>query len=149
MVKPVAIVTKGDETKRYPIDMDRDALAELEAWVNEHKSHAVDVEIGDGYSAAFWEVLLRTSRIKVRAIDWGPTDTTKHEGVVYACVEDPDDPDDPDGPGLKATILAAIDHARRLEAAGPDAFGLFHDRIHRDPGRARAAPAVRSKARRQ
>lgn len=32
---------------------------------------------------------------------------------------------------------------------GSDVFGLLHDRIHRDPGRARPAPTVRSKARRQ
>lgn len=27
---------------------------------------------------------------------------------------------------------------------GSDVFGLFYDRIHRDPGRARPAPTVRS-----
>lgn len=26
---------------------------------------------------------------------------------------------------------------------GSDVFGLFHDRVHRDPGRARPAPTVR------
>lgn len=148
-MKPVAIVTENGETKSYPIDMDRDALAELEAWVSEHKAHSVDIMIDDGYGATHWEVLLHFGGgEQVRALDWGPADTTKHVGVVYACVEDPDDPEADDPPGLKATILAAIDHARRLQATGADAFGLLHDRIHRDPGRARAAPTVRSKARR-
>lgn len=149
MTKHVAIVTENGETKRYPIDMERDALAELEAWNDEHKRRHVDISRDDGYGATYWEVTLHGVGTRtVRAIDWGPTDTTKHVGVVYACVEDPDDPDDADGPGLKATILAAIDHARRLEPATADAFGLFHDCVHRDPGRARPAPTMRSKARR-
>lgn len=101
----------------HGVDMSRDAMAELEAWVMAHKAHSVVIGHDDGYGASAWNVALSHRGLEpVRAAEWwgyDPKEPPGNPAYLYACFDRLPDDDFDDQVGLKATILAAVDEARR------------------------------------
>jgi hypothetical protein len=95
------------------------ALEELEMWKSEHKSHAVEISIDDGYGATCWTVKLSGRDKKVVTASEAsffpiPPDKVPPE-VVFVVPPNVDETDeDWDWPGLGPTILAAVKRAREL-----------------------------------
>lgn len=120
MSKPksaTAVVFEDGERKLYPVDLDRDPLAELEAWRCEHKDHWVSVTCDDGYGAGGWSVDLYTERRGdggVSVVECGGT-IDDVSGVPYFVYVVAEYEDGTDWAGIEATILAAVDHARRVK----------------------------------
>ena len=113
--------------------MKRNALKELEAWVNEKKGRYVrEISIDPGYMATCWSITIGNVDAKPQDTWWKESDWAKknNRAEIYASetnflgYEEPlspnvvfvvDDKDDWTGwPGLEKTILAAIDKANEL-----------------------------------
>lgn len=104
----------------HDVDMNRDAMAELEAWQSAAKAHSVMIDHDDGYGTSSWGVSLSRGfggkPETIRAAEWwgyDPEEPPGNPAYLYACFDRAPDDDFDDQVGLKATILAAVDEARR------------------------------------
>lgn len=110
--------TGPNDRRWHHVPTDRNALLELELWQAEHKARSVDVSHDDGYGAGSWGVALRQGSDALTVVEWTNYDPTEPPpalaGHLYVCHNeaDPEVIGD-DWVGLKATILAAVDEARR------------------------------------
>ena len=105
-----------------------DATAALEAWNNSEKCRRVKIDIDNGFGATCWRVELHRGNSAVYCSETNfmsreGVDPLWHEmgGFLYCCVVD-GDAEDFEWPGLAATILHAIECAKKFwpEAAGGD-----------------------------
>jgi hypothetical protein len=91
-------------------------LDRLQAWLDKHKSHSVQIGIDDGYGATCWTVELGGHGIpekKVVAAEvsfWEIPDGGPPRNIFFSTKDDGKG----DWPGLAATINLAIDKAEEL-----------------------------------
>lgn len=116
-MKILSTWSDGATRQFHDVDMGRDALAELEAWRTTDKAHTVRIEHDDDFGSSAWIVVLSRGKKRVHAVEWWGFDPDEpppaQPEVLYVCFDVPPSDEFDANVGLKATILAAVDEARR------------------------------------
>ena len=94
------------------MSIEKNTIAILEEWVQENKFHSAEIVIGNGQKVSCWSVRLfgkgshSVTADEVGYIEHDPRSAP--ENYIVAAKNSTD------WPGLEATILAAVTHARAL-----------------------------------